>query len=266
MYGYIYITTNLIDGKKYLGKHKATAFDEKYKGSGVYLNHAINKYGWDNFRCELLESFDTREELNAAEKKYIQKYDAVSSSEFYNIALGGEGGDTYSGLSSEDKEKFRQTSEERWKSITYREVVSERISDSLKGVPKSESHRQMLSKVCLEQGLRKGQKNGMYGVNRSGELAPNYGRHYYNNGTEEYLLYDDVYERDYKDRGFVKGRLQSRLDALHKDLSNRLRGNTYNKGKVRIHKDNLEKCITVEDLDSYLDDGWVRGRRPKQVN
>ena len=124
MYGYIYITTNLVNGKRYIGKHKSECFDENYKGSGVYLNSAISKYGWDNFRCELIESFDTREELNIAEKKYIQKYDAVNSCEFYNIALGGEGGDTYSGLSLEAKERFRQFSKERWKCETYRLKMS----------------------------------------------------------------------------------------------------------------------------------------------
>ena len=34
MYGYIYITTNLINGMKYIGKHKASMFDPAYKGSG----------------------------------------------------------------------------------------------------------------------------------------------------------------------------------------------------------------------------------------
>ena len=37
MFGYIYETVNLIDGKKYIGKHKSSKFDSKYLGSGTYI-------------------------------------------------------------------------------------------------------------------------------------------------------------------------------------------------------------------------------------
>ena len=51
MYGYVYITTNKITGKQYIGKHRAKKFDSSYKGSGKYLLRAFNKYGKDNFEC-----------------------------------------------------------------------------------------------------------------------------------------------------------------------------------------------------------------------
>lgn len=36
MYGYIYLTTNLINGKKYIGQHASPKFEpDKYIGSGV---------------------------------------------------------------------------------------------------------------------------------------------------------------------------------------------------------------------------------------
>ena len=223
MYGYIYITTNVINNKKYIGKHKSKVFDESYKGSGVYLAKAINKYGWENFRCELLQCCDSKEQLNNAEIYYIQKYNAVKSDEYYNVAIGGEGGDTFSGMPS------------------YLNILRrQRISNALLGKKKSETHIQNIKDSLNKNGSHAVKKNGMYGVNRSGEKSPNYGRHYYNNGTEEYLLYEDVYESEYKDKGFIKGRLQCNLDALHKDLSKRLTGNTYTKGRIRIHKDNLE--------------------------
>ena len=59
MYGYIYITTNLLNGKKYIGKHKSSEFEfDKYYGSGKYIKAAIKKYGLENFKCELLESIN----------------------------------------------------------------------------------------------------------------------------------------------------------------------------------------------------------------
>ena len=280
MYGYVYLTTNKINNKKYIGKHKSESFDESYKGSGIYLNHAINKYGKDNFVTEILEWCETREELNQREQYYIDYHNAIYRDDFYNIAHGGEGGDTYSGLSEKAKLEFKDKirsrwadenyinscslrTKNRWKNSIYKKVVSQKISSSLRGVSKSDEHKKNLSISLRKNGSHAGKKNSMYGVDRSGEKAPNYGRHYYNNGTEEYLLYEDVYESEYKDKGFIKGRLQYKLDALHKGLSKRLTGNTYTKGRIRIHKDNLEKLIYPEQLESYVLEGWLKGRRPK---
>lgn len=69
MFGYIYKTTNLVNGKQYIGKHKATKFEpDKYIGSGTLLLRAIKKYGKHNFSCELLECCDTLEQLNDRER------------------------------------------------------------------------------------------------------------------------------------------------------------------------------------------------------
>lgn len=92
MIGYIYLTTNLINGKRYIGLHQANTFEpHKYKGSGKLILEAFKKYGKENFTCELLEECDTLDELNAAEKKWIAFYNAVESRDFYNVARGGEG-------------------------------------------------------------------------------------------------------------------------------------------------------------------------------
>ena len=48
MYGYIYLTTNLVNDMKYIGQRKYGQ-PEPYLGSGVYLKRAIKKYGQINF-------------------------------------------------------------------------------------------------------------------------------------------------------------------------------------------------------------------------
>lgn len=94
MFGYIYQTTNLINGKRYIGKHKSDKFEyNDYLGSGKLLNEAIKKYGKENFNCELIERCNSIEELNQKEQYWINKYNAVESSNFYNLARGGDGGD-----------------------------------------------------------------------------------------------------------------------------------------------------------------------------
>ena len=90
MYGYIYITTNLVNNKKYIGQHKYNKpeVDRNYLGSGKYIYRAIRTYGVNNFKCEILECCDTKEELALKEKYYIFKFNAVEDENFYNIDDG----------------------------------------------------------------------------------------------------------------------------------------------------------------------------------
>ena len=89
---YIYLTTNKINNKKYIGQHKGSPTDD-YFGSGTTILKAIAKYGKENFTKEILCFCETREEADQKEKEYIQLYNAVKSKEFYNNAEGGTGGD-----------------------------------------------------------------------------------------------------------------------------------------------------------------------------
>lgn len=67
MYGYIYLTENLINFRCYIGKHKAETFDIKYKGSGTILESAFKKYGFENFISTVIQTAETEEELNNLE-------------------------------------------------------------------------------------------------------------------------------------------------------------------------------------------------------
>jgi hypothetical protein len=44
-YGYIYITTNLLNGKRYIGQHKLKDFDYSYIGSGTLLKNLLKNMG-----------------------------------------------------------------------------------------------------------------------------------------------------------------------------------------------------------------------------
>lgn len=113
---YVYITTNLINNKKYIGKRMCCCdiqFDE-YLGSGTILKQAIKKYGKENFEKEILEICENAQECNEAEKYWIKYFNAVEDDNFYNIALGGDGGDTYSGLDEETLQKIKNKKSERF--------------------------------------------------------------------------------------------------------------------------------------------------------
>lgn len=93
MYGYIYKTTNLINNKFYIGQKKSSYFlENNYLGSGYILKEAVKKYGKENFKVELLDIANDKDDLDEKEKYWISYFNAVESDQAYNIACGGQGG------------------------------------------------------------------------------------------------------------------------------------------------------------------------------
>jgi len=93
MYGFVYLTTNKVNGKKYIGMCKNT-HEKKYLGSGKLLKEAIKKYGKENFERIILQVCETFQELSKAEEYWIKKYNAVKDESFYNLTSGGFGGNS----------------------------------------------------------------------------------------------------------------------------------------------------------------------------
>lgn len=91
-YGFIYITTNKINHKKYIGKCVISRHDSKeYLGSGTIFLRALNKYGKENFVRKIIDYADNNKQLCEKEKYWIKIFNATASDKFYNIAEGGEG-------------------------------------------------------------------------------------------------------------------------------------------------------------------------------
>lgn len=91
MFYTIYETTNLLDGKKYIGKHATTDPNDDYLGSGIRLNRAIKKYGKENFQKKVLFVLETEEEMTLKEMELVND-EVVADPNYYNIAYGGQGG------------------------------------------------------------------------------------------------------------------------------------------------------------------------------
>lgn len=88
---FIYKTTNLINGKFYLGKRSTKNVDDGYLGSGTVFKRALTKYGRGNFKREILCYTETKE-LNAELESLLIDESMVSNPMCYNMALGGQGG------------------------------------------------------------------------------------------------------------------------------------------------------------------------------
>lgn len=107
-YGFIYETTNKINGMKYIGKCIYSRQNDwkEYLGSGTYLKRAIKKYGRENFVKVILEEAYSDEELNRMEEEYILRFNAVDSPQYYNIKLTAIGGDIFT--HNPKREEIRQ--------------------------------------------------------------------------------------------------------------------------------------------------------------
>lgn len=120
-YGFIYITTNNINGMKYIGQKSYSQKNwREYLGSGIHLKRAIKKYGKDNFTKEIIEECISKEELDDREQYWILYYDAVNNKSFYNIASGGDGGNTIAGYTEEQLQKYKQRKSELHKTTALK--------------------------------------------------------------------------------------------------------------------------------------------------
>lgn len=68
--GVIYKHTNLVNGKIYIGQTKYTVerrigtMPEKAYSHSKEFSNDIKKYGWENFKTEILEDNLSKEDLN----------------------------------------------------------------------------------------------------------------------------------------------------------------------------------------------------------
>ena len=73
-YFYLYKTTNLINNKFYIGVHAShKEHDLNYFGSGVAINRAIEKYGIENFKNEIISYHESLKAAYDAERILVNE-------------------------------------------------------------------------------------------------------------------------------------------------------------------------------------------------
>lgn len=101
----LYQTTNLVNGKVYVGVHmlQNTAKSRNYLGSGDRITAAIKKYGRENFKRITLAEFNCVEDVYTAEAEIVTE-EFAKRLDTYNISRGGRGG---ANITAEMKIKMR---------------------------------------------------------------------------------------------------------------------------------------------------------------
>ena len=118
---YIYETTNIENGKTYVGQHHCgNKYDDNaYLGSGLLIKKAIKKYGRKCFERKILYKVVSQQLADFLEISTIKKRKAIGKAE-YNLASGGFGhgrGDPSwnkgKKLSEEHKRKLSKSAKKR---------------------------------------------------------------------------------------------------------------------------------------------------------
>lgn len=254
MYGYIYETTNLINGKRYIGRHKSGVFTNDYKGSGKHLGNAIRKYGWDSFSVRLMIPCFTEEELNSEEEFLIDYFDCVNSKEYYNEYPGGHGGFPTGELSPNyGCKQSSETIERRRKNLLGRvhsEDSRKKISDSVKFQYSnlSEAERSELQRKRAEGRVNK---------------PSNFKGHHFSKESKEKMS---------KSLSGVNHPLYGKFGPDNpsygqvRSSEQRARISAGKIGKKRVYNsDGKYIYIDASELDAYLSNGYVMHKKKVQV-
>jgi len=206
-YGYVYLTTNLVNGRVYVGQRIGN-FNFEYLGSGVCLQRAIRKYGKNKFVVKFVKCAGDKAGLDFLEIKYIAQYrKRLGKENVYNVLNGGdgggEGGPFFKGHNHSEETKKKMSIARRGRVCS--EETKAKIGKAKFGVPRPKSVCEKLSNLlkgktfiarfgeqrakeiieksaCKQRGQKRpkqsvamkgrfvGDKNPMYGKHRSEEF------------------------------------------------------------------------------------------------
>jgi len=155
----IYLATNLINNKKYIGQTKEGRLDRRifehindipYTKATTIFHAALDKYGLDNFTFEILESNIDTANIDKKEQEYIKQYNTYYKNNCgYNMTLGGQGTHGYV-FTEADKKKMSEKNKAWWKNLKENnpekyKAICKANSERQKGKPKSEEAKRKLS-------------------------------------------------------------------------------------------------------------------------
>lgn len=128
----VYRITNLVNGKVYFGKasnvqirwwqHKNFA----KRSSQLPVHRALRKYGPDQFSWEILATYDSNAEASEHERVLIA---SVPQSLRYNVAKGGDGGQTLSQWQLEGQYAIKPERYEEFRSLFYQGLSARAIAE-----------------------------------------------------------------------------------------------------------------------------------------
>ena len=185
--GFIYILTNIINLKKYVGQTTRPIEDrfcehQKPSNHCSAIYEAIKKHGWENFTTDYYKCSD--DELNKHERWFVKLMNTMSPNG-YNLR---EGGGSRGKLSGETKQKISESMTGKVFTVEHREALSavrigkklsqehrEALSASHKGKGQTQETKEKISKKMKGQERTQEHKDAI-SASKKGEKNPNYGK------------------------------------------------------------------------------------------
>lgn len=288
-YNYFYKITNLLNDHYYYGIHSTNNLNDGYMGSGTRLKYAFNKYGLENFSKEILKFFKTREELANYESEIVSE-NLIHDLNCYNISYGGETWNTLDTVSVIDKDgnKFRckyddpQYLSGEWKGITTGLVPVINIETNKKyAIPRDEYYNNKDKYKTLDSRIyvknKDDKKDNFFLVTKEE----------YRNNKDKYIslnsLYVNVKDKNgniYRvrkdDPRYLSGELKFIWCGMKfpensaKRMSEKYKAINFHKGEDNpmfgtcwIHNNNQSIRINKNELNKYINLGWIKGRKIK---
>ena len=294
-YHYFYKITNLINNHFYYGIHSTNNINDGYMGSGSRLHHAYKKYGIENFEKEILKYFDTREELAQYEADVVTE-ELVLDQNCYNISCGGEKWNTLNSISVKDKNGncFRcKANDPKWLNGEYvqctKNTVTVRDVDGNKFRCSYDDEKYISGEYKnITQGLIfcKDTSTNKYTYKEPSEIdniryiskdsslfhGLTFGKVLVKDKNNKYLYVNK------DDENYLNGKLKFMIDwkgRHHKEETKQKMHNTFLKnnhqqgeknsqyGTCWIHNNSENKKIKKEQLEEYMSNGWIKGRKMK---
>lgn len=167
-------------GKRYIGITCQTVEQRWRNGKGYKTNqpfyNAIQKYGWNNIKHEIIEENLTHDEACELECKLIAKYDTTNKQKGYNVCFGGEDG--WVGVHHTEEAKRKMSEAKKGK--TYRkgyhlsEETKKKLSESHKGkyrgVPVPPRQYDKNDKIIFSEEHKQKISQALKGIERSDEV------------------------------------------------------------------------------------------------
>lgn len=192
-YHYLYKTTCIVNGKFYYGIHSTYNLDDGYLGSGSALRKSVWKYGKENHKKEIIEFFESRDELSKKESEVVNE-DLLKNKDCMNLVLGGGNilpipgtlgyikvyGDSERQRDRQkrgaDRMRFLRENDHVWKenyskkqSESQKKLVEEGTAyclsgDGFRGKSHTSETKSLMSESHKKNGDQQGSKNSQYGT------------------------------------------------------------------------------------------------------
>jgi group I intron endonuclease len=154
-------------GKVYIGITCQNPIKRWECGRGYKDNEhfyrAIQKYGWDNIKHEILFCDLSKEEACSKEIELIKLYNSTDGKCGYNHSTGGD----VSSAGIKRSEEFRQKVSKSMKGIKHSAESIEKMRVAKKGHTVTDLARKKMSES--HKGLQAGEKHPLFGTHRSEE-------------------------------------------------------------------------------------------------